>query len=147
MSVLSSMRKVSYVEFLNQTSSLAAEVREWARSQSPKDRELGVNKLYQLAEDAYNEAFGANNFYPSDVKAIDYRIQHFKIAMDKLHTFNAQLSLLRQSGNKQNKRGLKITNKRAKKWCCYSERALKLLSGVINKDKQRRKELEVKKEK
>lgn len=140
LSVLSSMRKVSYVEFLKQTSLLAAEVREWARSQSPKDREFGVRKLYELAESAYIEAFNANDFYPNTIEAINYRIQHFKLAQANLHSFNAQLSLLRQSAKTQNK-ALKISNKKVKRWCNYSEFALKLLKGVIDKDKQKRTKL------
>ena len=133
MSVLASMRKVSYVEFLKQTSLLASEVREWARSQSPKDREFGVGKLYEFAENAYTEAFNANNFYPNTVDAINYRVQHFKLAQTYLHNFNAQLSLLRQ--------GAKTQNKKVKRWCNYSEFALKLLKGVIEKDKQKRTKL------
>lgn len=136
MSVLSSMRKVSYVEFLKQTSLLASEIREWARSQSPKDREFGVGKLYEFAENAYTEAFNANNFYPNTVDAINYRVQHFKLAQTNLHNFNAQLSLLRQGV-----KPLKISNKKVKRWCNYSEFALKLLKGVIEKDKQKRNRL------
>lgn len=136
MSVLSSMRKVSYVEFLKQTSLLASEIREWARSQSPKDREFGVGKLYEFAENAYTEAFNANNFYPNTVDAINYRVQHFKLAQTNLHNFNAQLSLLRQGA-----KPLKISNKKVKRWCNYSEFALKLLKGVIEKDKQKRNRL------
>ena len=134
------MRKVSYVEFLKQTACLASEVREWARSQSPKDREFGVRKLYELAENAYTEAFDANDFFPNTIEAINYRIQHFKQAQSHLHTFNAQLSLLRQGGNAKNK-PLKISNKKVKRWCNYSEFALKLLKGVIDKDKQKRNKL------
>lgn len=140
MSVLSSMRKVSYVEFLKQISSLTSEVREWAHSQSPKDREFGVRKLYELAENAYIEAFSANNFYPNTVEAINYRIQHFKLAQAHLHSFNAQLSLLRQGAKTQNNT-VKISNKKVKRWCNYSEFALKLLKGVIDKDKQKRTKL------
>lgn len=140
MSVLASMRKVSYVEFLKQTSLLASEVREWARSQSPKDREFGAGKLYEFAENAYTEAFNANNFYPNTVEAINYRVQHFKLAQTYLHNFNAQLSLLRQGEKTQNK-PLKISNKKVKRWCNYSEFALKLLKGVIEKDKQKRNKL------
>lgn len=140
MSVLSSMRKVSYVEFLKQTACLASEVREWARSQSPKDREFGVRKLYELAENAYTEAFNANDFFPNTIEAINYRIQHFKQTQSYLHTFNAQLSLLRQGGNTKNK-PLKISNKKVKRWCNYSEFALKLLKGVVDKDKQKRNKL------
>ena len=136
MSVLSSMRKVSYVEFLKQTSLLASEIREWARSQSPKDREFGVGKLYEFAENAYTEAFNANNFYPNTVEAINYRVQHFKLAQTYLHNFNAQLSLLRQGA-----KPLKISNKKVKRWCNYSETALKLLKGVIEKDKRNRSKL------
>ena len=70
MSVLSSMRKVSYVEFLKQTACLASEVREWARSQSPKDREFGVGKLYEFAENAYTEAFNAYwNLYAANLSS------------------------------------------------------------------------------
>ena len=136
MSVLSSMRKVSYVEFLKQTSLLASEVREWARSQSPKDREFGVGKLYEFAENAYTESFNANSFYPNTVEAINYRVQYFKLAQTNLHNFNAQLSLLRQGA-----KPLKISNKKVKRWCNYSETALKLLKGVIEKDKQKRNNL------
>lgn len=140
MSVLSSMRKVSYVEFLKQTACLASEVREWAHSQSPKDREFGVRKLYELVENAYIEAFNANNFYPNTVETINYRVQHFKLAQTYLHNFNAQLSLLRQGVKTQNK-PLKISNKKVKQWCNHSEFALKLLKGVIEKDKQKRTKL------
>ena len=146
MSVLDSMRKVSYVEFLKQTEALANEVRDWARSQSPKDKEFGVRKLYELAEDAFTEAFEGNESFPSTVKAVDYRLQHFKLAQAKLHTFNAQLSLLRRSGKTNNKQTLKISNKKVKRWCNYSECALKLLGGAIAKDKQKRKELKAKEE-
>lgn len=72
MSVLASMWKVSYVEFLKQTSLLASEVREWVRSQSPKDREFRVGKLYEFVENAYTEGFNANNFYPNTVETINY---------------------------------------------------------------------------
>ena len=127
MSVLSSKRSVSHVEFLKVLSELQTDVMKWATSQSPKYKDFGIKKLYDYVENAFALSYEANNNYPNAVEVIEYRIERFKRAIVLLHGFNAQITTVNNV--------IKISNKKTKRWCNYSERAIKLLNGIIRSDK------------
>ena len=92
MSVLSSKRSISHVEFLKVLSELQSDVMKWAISQSPKYKDFGVKKLYECVENAFTLSFSANNNYPNSVEVIEKRIGNFKNAITYLHGFNAQMT-------------------------------------------------------
>lgn len=133
MGVLLAMRNVSKVEFLKQLQELQQEVFRWSRSQSPKDKDFGVKKLYSYAEQAFDEAFDANLVYAQDEDEYKDRINHFKASVRNLHRFNSQLTAVNNV--------LEISNKKVKNWCNHSEAAINLISAVIRNDKRKLKSL------
>ena len=127
MSVLSSKRSISHVEFLKVLSELQSDVMKWAISQSPKYKDFGVKKLYECVENAFTLSFSANNNYPNSVEVIEKRIGNFKNAITYLHGFNAQMTAVNNI--------IPISNKKIKRWCNNSERSIKHLNRVIRSDK------------
>lgn len=125
------MRNVSYVEFLKEIKELQTDVFKWAKSQSPKTKELGVNTLYRYVEEAFGFAFSANCRYVSSLDDLSYRNANFLKARESLHCFNAQLAIVNNV--------ISISNKKLKRWCNSSEKAIKLINGVLKSDKTKAK--------
>lgn len=130
-SALKSMRNVSYVEFLKAIKELQTEVFTWAKSQSPKTKELGIITLYRYVEEAFGFAFAANCRYPSTIYDFNFRATNLLKARENLHCFNAQLAVVNNVIN--------ISTKKLKRWCNASERAIRLINGVIKSDKAKAK--------
>ena len=125
------MRNVSYVEFLKAIKELQTEVFRWAKSQSPKAKELGVNTLYRYVEEAFGFAFSANCRYLSTADDLSFRVTNFLKARESLHCFNAQLAVVNNV--------MSISTKKLKRWCNASEKAIRLINGVIKSDKAKAK--------
>lgn len=128
-SVLQSMRGVSHVEFLKTIKTMQEDVYKWSKTQSPKARKFGVYKLYNCLEEAFGAAFIANCRYPKDEEDYIYREKYFLQARDNLHAFNAQIPIVNNI--------LNISNKRLKRWCNSSEKAINLINGVLKSDKRK----------
>lgn len=125
------MRNVSYVEFLKTIKELQSDVFKWVKSQSPKARELGVNTLYHYTEEAFGFAFTANCRYLSTLDDFNFRITYLTRARESLHCFNAQLAIVNNV--------MSISTKKLKRWCNASEKAIRLINGVLKSDKAKAK--------